>query len=74
MVQRTGAAKIMDSPQTTISDLRQLVMVHRDLDFMGNTMTMNLSVVTANKFRIEATPDKTLEYSEILQGTLSVNA
>ena len=34
----------MESPQTTISDLLQLVMVHKDLDFIGKTMTINLKV------------------------------
>ena len=42
LVQSTGAANIMESPQTTISDLLQLVMVHKDLDFIGKTMTINL--------------------------------
>lgn len=86
LVQSTGAAKIMESPQTTISDLLQLVMVHKDLDFIGKTITINLkvwiiftnlrnkfywahiylSVVTAKRFSMEATPDKTREYSAIL--------
>ena len=34
---------------------------------------MYLSVVTANKFNIDATPDNTLEYSASLQAPLFTN-
>lgn len=38
----TGAARSRDNPQTTTSERRKLVIVQRDLDFIGKTMTMNL--------------------------------
>ena len=72
-VLRTGDAKIRDNPQTTKSDRRQLVIVHRDLDLMGITMTMNLSTVTAKRLRIDETADNTREYSATLQADPSVS-
>ena len=41
-VHKTGAANKSDKVHTTTNDLRQLVIVQRDLDFIGNTMTINL--------------------------------
>lgn len=42
LVHKTGAAKIKLNAQTTIKERLQLVMVHRERDFIGKTMTMNL--------------------------------
>ena len=43
-VYKTGAARRSDNPQTTIRDLLRLVMVQRDLDFIGKTITINLKI------------------------------
>ena len=39
---KTGAARRSDNPQTKKTPLLRLVMVHRDLDFIGKTITINL--------------------------------
>jgi hypothetical protein len=70
----TGAARRSDNPQTKKTPLLRLVMVHRDLDFIGKTITINLSVVTATRLRIDATPERTLEYSAILQALAFTNS
>ena len=41
-VYKTGAARRSDNPQTKKTPLLRLVMVHRDLDFIGKTITINL--------------------------------
>ena len=43
-VYKTGAARRSDNPQTKKTPLLRLVMVHRDLDFIGKTITINLKV------------------------------
>ena len=42
LVSRTGAARMMERPQTRTRQRRQLVIVHRDRDLIGKTITMNL--------------------------------
>ena len=42
LVSRTGAARMIESPQTRTRHLLQLVMVHKDRDRIGKTITINL--------------------------------
>lgn len=41
-VKITGDVRIRDTNQTSTMALLQLLMVQRDRDFMGNTITINL--------------------------------
>jgi hypothetical protein len=41
-VKITGDVRITDTNHTSATALLQLLMVQRDLDFIGNTITINL--------------------------------
>ena len=50
-VYKTGAARRSDNPQTKKTPLLRLVMVHRDLDFIGKTITINLKFEKMKQYR-----------------------
>ena len=49
LVKRTGAVRRSETTQTTMTALRQLLIVHTDRDRMGNTMTINLCKIASYK-------------------------
>ena len=61
MVKITGMARKMERTQTTVTTFLQLPKVQTDLEYMGYTITTNLSRVTAVRFRIAAVEDRTLQ-------------
>ena len=60
LVKMTGTARKMERIQTVKTTFLQLPRVQSDRECMGNTITTNLSIVTAVRFSMAAVADRTL--------------